>query len=258
MNTHNHFAPEMTVAEITAHNYAASVAVFERYGIDVCCGGTQTLSEACQNASVPITTVLRELESIQSVINGGFTNHLGLWSLTMLCDYILQNHHGYAKTTLPSLKKRLERVMKRHLKRHLFLESLAHLLETISDDLLRHLYNEEEMLFPYIKRLERHAQTKEPLERPFFHSLQELIERYEHEHQHIASAFKQLHYVANGFIPPDDACTTFRALYTELKSFYEDSVQHMYLENNVLFPRAIALEQGILYQPHSTSTNVSF
>jgi regulator of cell morphogenesis and NO signaling len=114
----------------------------------------------------------------------------------------------------------------------------------LAQELTMHMMKEENVLFPYIERMEEAVLQHEPILPPPFGTVANPVRMMEHEHQDAGVALKTLRAASQDYTPPEDACTSFRALYTALANFEKDLHQHIHLENNVLFPRALAMENG--------------
>ncbi|HET9697135.1 MAG TPA: iron-sulfur cluster repair di-iron protein [Terriglobales bacterium] len=224
----------------TVREYAVeipqSVRVFEKLGIDYCCGGGKSLSEACAQIKVPVEQVLSSLSAIVTPELNGASD----WKqapLSDLVDHIVTKHHAYVKQELPRLDLLLNKVAGKHAEKHPELKRVLIVFGTMRDELNSHLLKEEQILFPYIKQLESNGQR-----RAMFGSVRNPIHMMEIEHDSAGEALRELRQITNQFTAPEEGCFSYKTLYQGLVEFEADLHQHIHLENNILFPRAIELE----------------
>ena len=224
----------------TVREYAVeipqSVRVFEKLGIDYCCGGGKSLSEACAQIKVPVEQVLSSLSAIVTPELNGASD----WKqapLSDLVDHIVTKHHAYVKQELPRLDLLLNKVAGKHAEKHPELKRVLIVFGTMRDELNSHLLKEEQILFPYIKQIESNGQR-----RAMFGSVRNPIHMMEIEHDSAGEALRELRQITNQFTAPEEGCFSYKTLYQGLVEFEADLHQHIHLENNILFPRAIELE----------------
>jgi regulator of cell morphogenesis and NO signaling len=228
---------DRTVGQIAAE-FPASVRIFEKHGIDFCCGGKLPIHQACIAKSLDPATLMAEIEQAAQVPAADPTD----WKnapLSALIDHILDTHHAYMKVQLPRVEARLAKVLHAHGDRHGdMLCAVARVYGAMKAELDGHLAKEEMVLFPLVRALEGGAPSGS------FHcgSVQNPIRVMFMEHDSAGEALVELRRLTNGYTVPPDACNTFRALYFELEEMEKDLHRHIHLENNILFPRAIALE----------------
>jgi len=227
-----------TVGEV-ATNVPASIPVFQKYGIDFCCGGAKTLGEACRDRGVTATGVLDEVKQAQQK-----PEHLQAadWtseSLGSLIDHILEKHHGYLWKDLPRLAAMLDKVIEVHGPKHSdSLRPLEKLYTGLRQELEQHMAKEENILFPLIRQMEEaHTGRGRMPEFPVGGPIQVM----EMEHEAAGNALAQMRQVTSGYQAPEDACATYRGLLEGLKSLEADLHEHIHLENNILFPRTLEL-----------------
>lgn len=237
-NLSGSFTDQM-VGAVVAANYRAA-DVFTKYGIDYCCGGQISVGQACAEKGLDPAALMDEVA--QAAAQGGPVAAYNQWGLDFLADYIVNQHHAYTKTMIPRLAAMMEAVIAAHAESHPELYAIDASWQAVSGELIMHMQKEELMLFPYIKRLVRSSQEGGPLPRPKFGSAAELIELMEDEHQSTGDQLAAIEQGSGGFTPPEDACPTFQALYRYLEEFQAQTKEHVHLENNILFPKAIALE----------------
>lgn len=234
-------AENKTVGEIAAENPAA-VPVFQKHGIDFCCGGKRPLGEVCREKGIPAAEVLEEIGKAREAAALGDTD----WTtapLSALAAHIVNRHHLYLEAELPRLDGMLAKVAEAHRDAHGdMLASLGGVYRNLEAELDSHMQKEEMVLFPLIGRMERAAEDGGPLPASHCGSVNNPIRVMEHEHDAAGEALAKLRELTGNYTLPGDACATFRALYAGLEALEADLHRHIHLENNILFPRAQALE----------------
>ena len=232
----------------TVRDYAIetpqTIPVFEKLGIDFCCGGNRPLEEACAAASLDIEQVLQSLETAVAEPMRPSDGELRAGSLAELISHIVRTHHAYVRAQIPEIEHLLDKVHSKHGENHPELTLIHRTFHALGQELAMHLMKEENILFPYIARMEESVLQREPILPPPFGTVANPVRMMEHEHDDAGAAIRTLHEASEGYTPPPDACTSFRALYTALANFEKDLHQHIHLENNVLFPRAMEMEKG--------------
>lgn len=226
-----------TVGQLVADHYRTA-DVLRRYGIDFCCGGKRTLAEACAQRGIEWNALRTELEQALEQ-NMPPAQNPNAWPPDFLADYIVQVHHRYLRDHLPILLEYTAKIARVHGERHPELKVVEKQVRQLAHELLSHLEKEERILFPYIAELCR----SEEYQKPFFGSAQNPISIMEMEHDTAGEILENLHSLTNDFTPPQDACTTYRITFAKLRELDEDLRQHVHLENNILFPKALALER---------------
>lgn len=235
----------MTSATQTVRDIAlqqpTSIRVFERFGIDFCCGGRKPLAEACAASNLEIDAVLAALES---AANGPapLTEDWSQSSLEALTAHIISTHHAYVKQELPRLALLAEKVVRRHGDTQAELPLIQTTLAQLDEELTQHLAKEEAVLFPYITRLERSTLNGTPIPRNCFGTISNPIAMMTEEHDAAGALLAEIRQLSHHFTTPVGACPTYCAFYTGLSEFEQDLHRHIHLENNILFPRAIQLE----------------
>ena len=233
---------EKTVRELVLENVGAT-KVFERLGIDYCCGGNQTLEQACLAANVPVDQVLKSLEEEQlsSPANSKDRN----WQTEPLGDlvsHITTTHHKYTREETARLALLFDKVCSVHGANHPELLELRDIFTGLTRELTVHLMKEEMVLFPYIVRMEEAVIEKAPILPPPFGTVQNPVAMMEYEHDSAGHALRAMREISQGYTAPVDACVSYQTLYKALAELEADLHQHIHLENNILFPRAIEME----------------
>ena len=234
--------PEATIREIVATDYRTA-AVFQRFGLDFCCGGCRTIGEACRDAPVDEGALLRELDSVLQTPPAGAPRY-DAWTAANLIARIVHVHHEYVRQTLPLLVQHTAKIADVHGARHPELSHIAGLFARVADEMTSHMAKEENILFPFIAAMEDAVSSGRPAPQPPFGALGNPIAVMEAEHTFVGDAMAEMRHLTDGFTPPEDACATYRVCLQELDAFERDLHEHVHLENNVLFPKAIALESG--------------
>lgn len=233
---------EKTVREIALER-PQSIRVFERFGIDYCCGGAKPLAEACEKKGTNLDALLRAIEELELKASAGEGNDWTAASLQELINHILNQHHEYVRAEIPRIQKMLGKVEAVHGKNHANIGTANLLFNELVQELSTHMLKEEDVLFPYIVKMERAVAAGNPAPPAFFGSVRNPTAAMVHEHENAGELLEQIRAACDDFVPPTDACTTFRALYQGLKDFERDLHQHVHLENNILFPRALRMEK---------------
>lgn len=232
-----------TVRELAAENPAAP-RVFEKLGIDYCCGGNQSLEQACQKAQLSIDQVLDSLEMAEASVRAAQT--VRDWQrepLSELLEHIKTTHHTYTREEIVRLTALLDKVCSVHGKNHPELFGIRHTFAGLAQELTTHLMKEEMMLFPYIERMEEAVIQREPVLPAVFGTVKNPVAMMEHEHDSAGQALQAMRKASNDYRTPADACVSYKTLYNALGAFEADLHQHIHLENNILFPRAVEMEK---------------
>jgi len=233
---------EKTVRELALENSTAT-RVFEKLGIDYCCGGNQSLEAACRAAKLPIEQVLSSLEAAEHSARAMKADHN--WQTEPLADlvaHIKSTHHKYTREEIARLGPLFDKVCSVHGKNHPEVLTVRTTFQGLAQELTNHMMKEEMVLFPYIVRMEEAVIQKEPVLPPPFGSVSNPISMMEHEHESAGGALRAMRAATQGYAPPPDVCVSYQTLYQALAGFEADLHQHIHLENNILFPRAIAME----------------
>ena len=231
-----------TVREL-AVSLPGATRVFELMGIDYCCGGNRTLADACQAFNVQIQDVARSLEE------AGRADHPNdqtiIWqtkSLAALSSHIVDTHHVFTRQELERLEKLLDKVCSRHGENHTELPQIQKLFLKLKQDLLQHMLKEEQVLFPYVKLMESAIASAGKIPPPFFITVQNPVRMMMNEHDTAGDLLREMRSISGNYVPPSDACISYQTLYQALAEFEADLHQHIHLENNILFPRAVEME----------------
>ncbi len=234
----------LTIKDIVTQDFHAA-AVFEKYSLDFCCRGGKSIDEACREKGITAEPVFAELENLKSKAQESST-HFGEWDADFLIDYIVKNHHGYVAKMIPILYAHTQKVASVHGVNHPEVIEIASRFKAVAAEFQQHMHKEEHILFPFIKALAHAKANAERVSAPPFGSVQNPIQMMLAEHQSSGDEMYAIRKLSSGYTAPDDACTTYRVTFQELRDFELDLHQHVHLENNILFPKAIALEREIV------------
>lgn len=233
-----------TVRELAVCEPGAT-RIFEKLKIDYCCGGGRSLEAACAVAGVKTEDVWQLLkEAKQSQAVSDETTAFQTTSLTELVRYILDKHHVFTKEEMERLDALTEKVCSAHGQNHPELLNVKSLFQSLCADLKPHMFKEEQVLFPYIIRLEEAVDSKRPLMPPPFGTVRNPVRMMMFEHDTAGDLLRELREATSNYTVPSDACISYRTLYQALAAFEQDLHQHIHLENNILFPRAVELESA--------------
>jgi len=230
-----------TVGELAAAVPGAT-REFEKLGIDYCCGGSRTLGEACAEAKISVEQALSRL---QEGLAGSRTKADRDWQKETLADLIVHinsTHHVFVRQECPRIDALAGKVLAVHGKNHPELLQVQHLFSVLASELGVHLMKEEQILFPYVLRLEEAAIAGEPAPPAMFGTVVNPVRMMMQEHDGAGETLKELRVVTKDYAVPEDACASYTELYKALQGFEADLHQHIHLENNILFPRAVAME----------------
>ena len=236
---------KMRVGDVVT-KYPNTRPLLEKLGIDYCCGGDRDLKSAAADKGVEIDRLLESLS--QTLETGAPEEGEKDWSiapLTELADYIERRHHLFMKEQLLRLEALFETVLKAHSEHHgKMLSALRETFGSLRGEIEEHLMKEEQILFPNIRQIDAYVRGEG--DKPVIHcgSVQDPIRQMESEHDNAGAALKRMRTLTSGYSLPDDACNTFGALYDGLQAMENDLHAHIHLENNILFPRAVAQEKA--------------
>src|SRR5512132_1164936 len=231
---------ETPVRDIVTADFRTA-AVFHNHHIDFCCGGAQPLADACRAAGADADQVIAELN--RAVADPASTvPNFAVWTPNELIDYIVTKHHAYVRDALPTIAAHTEKIARVHGDRHPELAEVARLVTAVDEDMTSHMWKEEQILFPFIAALATAAAQNRPAPPAPFGSVQNPIRMMEMEHEAAGGAMARIRELTGDYRAPEDGCTTYAITLKELEAFERDLHAHVHLENNVLFPRAIALQ----------------
>jgi regulator of cell morphogenesis and NO signaling len=234
---------EETLGAIAAKDLRKA-EVFKKYGLDFCCGGKKTVKEACAEKGIDVTKIEKELQQADKHPSARPLPYND-WNLDFLADYIVNTHHSYVRKTLPDIKGYALKVAQVHSAQHPELIPIQQLVEEVNKELTEHLVKEEKILFPFIKELVMAKDRSQSPRAVQFGSVQNPIQMMEAEHETAGKCMEEIRTLSNNYALPEDACASYSLLFKMLNDFEEDLHIHVHLENNILFPKAVALERHL-------------
>ncbi len=232
-----------TVGEIAAADIRKA-EVFKKYGIDFCCGGKKSLKQACDEKGLDVAVVEAELAAPQATAVSA-SNNYSAWQPGFLVDYIYNQHHLYYYNERPNLQGLLAKVAGHHGSNHPELKNLYSLFGQLTQELDTHFMREEKVLFPFIKALENVKRTGDRNLLNDLPSLTEPVRMMEVDHEAAGEILVEMRKLTNDYTLPADACNSYQFLYKKLEELETDLHQHIHLENNILFPKALKLEKEL-------------
>ena len=232
-----------TIGEMVADDFRTA-SVFSANKIDFCCKGNRTLDEVCNQKGLDVYDVLAQLEKATESNNS--TIDFNTWELDLLIDYIEKKHHRYVEEKAPILLSFLLKLEQVHGAAHPELFEIKNLFKRTADELTQHMKKEEVILFPYIKQMVEAARNKTTLSAPGFGTVANPIAMMMEEHENEGNRFEKIVAISNNYTPPADGCNTYKVTFQMLQEFESDLHTHIHLENNILFPKAIVLQEKFL------------
>lgn len=242
---------ENSLRDIVLSN-AATASVLEKYGLDFCCKGGMSLQSACADKAIDSNKIINELSE---VAQDESAQRIHLWNLPFLIDYIINNHHAYVRRQIPVLFIHLDKIARVYTALHPEFKEVGQIFRKIGEDLQKHMEKEEQMLFPAIKILAASRSIGKVLPRMPYGSINVPISMMLSEHETAGEELAQIRSLLNDYTVPDDGCTTVRVTYQELADFEKDLHKHVFLENSILFPKAIVLESEIEFTQRIPAQN---
>ncbi|MFV0389243.1 MAG: iron-sulfur cluster repair di-iron protein [Pyrinomonadaceae bacterium] len=234
------------VSEI-ALKFPQTTRLFEKFNIDYCCGGNRPLREACETAGlkpeVIVNEITKQIENRDEMDSTIYPEHLPVANLV---DHIIAKHHIFTIDEIQRLTPLMDKVCKRHGTEHPELYEISRVFDLLASELTLHLRKEENVLFPYIKVLAAVEGSNIPVAVPHFKTVQNPVRMMMNEHDTAGVQLKEIRELSDNFTLPSGACASYTALYNGLEELENDLHQHIHLENNVLFPKAIEIEDNVV------------
>lgn len=233
-----------TIGELVTKDFRKA-QVFKKFGIDFCCGGKKTLKEVCDKKGLDAVEIEKELKLFDEKDNTFFD--FDKWELDFLVDYIVNTHHKYVKESLPFMTELSAKVARVHGENHLELLEVARIFDGLAKDFGLHLMKEENILFPYIKELVAAKKEGRSLPDAPFGKVNTPTQMMETEHEKAGEDMLAIRKLTNDYKLPQGACNSYQILFKKLEEFENDLFNHVHLENNILFPKAIVLEKEVIF-----------
>lgn len=234
---------QTTVREV-ALQMPESTRLFEQLKIDYCCGGNRPLGQACASAGIDVDSVMKTLGEMGQSTSANSSNFQNT-SLPELIEHILNTHHVFTKSEMDRLEALTAKVIGAHGENHPELLQFGELFKRLCDDLKPHMFKEEQVLFPYITAMTQASDRKRPCPFAPFGTVNNPIRMMLREHDTAGEILRELRALTSDYKVPSDACISYQTLYQAMENFEKDLHQHIHLENNILFPKALELEHAL-------------
>jgi len=239
--------PGSFVADIVREDYRTA-DIFRKYGIEYCCGGKWPIATVCMMKSIEIKELQEELQKASRTIQLPSLLPFAEWDSDFLTDYIINIHHYYLKKTMPGLGLQLNDFVLEHISKYPELRQLQISFTQLQNEIIPHIQYEEDIIFPYIRQIAHAYENKDSYAGLLVKTLRKPVGKLmEHEHEVVSGILYQFRELTNEYTAPEKACTNHRVILSKLKELDNDLVQHIYLEYEILFPRAIAMENELLH-----------
>ena len=232
------------IGELVAKDYRTA-SVFKKYSIDFCCQGNRTIQEACDKKNIDSKKVLEDLDSLVQTKSEATTDYQS-WPLDLLADYIEKKHHRYVQDKTLEIQPYLDKICRVHGEHHPELFEIKNEFNTSAGELAAHMKKEELILFPFIRKMVKVKQENSNVEAANFGTVKNPIQMMMDEHTVEGNRFRRIEELSNNYTPPQDACNTYRVSFALLKEFEQDLHLHIHLENNILFPKAVEIENDLI------------
>ena len=233
---------DTTVGEIVANDFRTST-IFKNNGIDFCCDGDLNLATACNKKSTNEDNLINQINGLMSQKNESSVDY-NSWPIDLLAEYIQKRHHKYAEAKIGEIMPYLEKIERVHGQRHPELGEVLEIFKATAGEITVHMKKEELMIFPYIKKMMKAGELGKGIQTQQG-GLKNPIKMLLHEHDDEGDKFRRIAQLTNNYTAPEDGCNTYRITLAMLKEFEEDLHLHIHLENNILFPKAIRMEEEI-------------
>ncbi len=224
------------IGDIVSENYHAA-GVFKAHGIDFCCGGGRPLDIVCEKQGIELSAITEALENIAWKNQESGDNYSD-WSPSFLIDYIINTHHNFVRQKTEEIPIYAAKVARVHGERYPENVEIFKQFVSLANELTEHLKEEEETVFPMIKRLSGKREAGIVLSDEEKESLKKELEKMVDDHTGAGNLMANIRKLSGNFTPPEDACKTYQVLYRNLAGFEADLHKHVHLENNILFKKA--------------------
>ena len=238
--------PKSLVADIVAQDYRTAV-VFRKYGIGYCCGGKWPIDMACQMQGIDADKVHKELEAATRTIHVSTQLNFAEWDIDFLIDYLINVHHCYLKKSLPETQQMLSDFTNEHKKKLPYLIELEKQFDLLIKQLVTSMQREEEVIFPYIHQIAHAYKHKEPYGALLIRTLRKPVEETMYQgHEIVWDIILSIRKLTNKYAIPENVCISHKVVIAKLRELDNDLIQHLYLEQSILFSRAMAIEKQVL------------
>lgn len=236
-------------ADIVKEHYRTAT-VFRKYNIEYCCGARWPLKMVLESHKLDETLVMAELKEASRIVRIPASLPFNTWSVDFLTDYIINIHHEYLRRSLSAINDHVTHFVEEHRKKYPYLDEVKRYVSFLNKTMVPHLEQEEKVIFPYIRQISHAYESKESYATLLVRTMRKPVkDLMEEEHDTLDKILTHLRELTGNYTVPEGACTSHRLAYSLLKELDEDLVQHMYLENEILFPKAMAMEKELLAHP---------
>jgi regulator of cell morphogenesis and NO signaling len=233
------------IREIVKMDYRTA-DVFKKHQLGYCCSGNVPLKSTCETRGIDYGLLTAELtESTKNILVSNLLP-FNEWDIVFLIDYITNVHHTYLYQVIPPLSLSLESFAIGHQDKYPEMLPVSEIFTELTGILMSHNKHEDEIIFPYIKQIDSAHRRKEPYGNLFVRTLRKPLYIVEREHMRIQELLEGLKTATNYFTPPESSCVSYEVNIKKLEELYHNLIQHKHLEHDLLFPRAIAIEQKLL------------
>jgi len=239
-------SPATSVSEIVTHDYRTA-EVFRKYDIEYCCGGKWPLETVCMMKGLSFDTLKRELQLVSRNTDISTSLPYETWDVDFITNYIINVHHQYLRTTLPVTEEILIEFLADHEKKFPYMVKVKNSFDRMKKDIMPHIKHEEETIFPYICQVSHAYENNDSYARLLVKTLRKPLDSMmRHEHEMLSAPILNIRNLTNHYSVPEKACVSHKVVISRLKELDNDLMQHIYLENEVLFPRTLKIEQELL------------
>ena len=238
--------PKSSAADIVRQDYRTA-DIFRKYGIGYCCGGRWPLEMVCATQQIDLAMLMEELDRATRTLQVSPTLPFETWSIDFLTDYIINIHHRYLFTTIPALGESLRDFAEEHTGKYPYYATISSHIAKLESEIIPHLRHEEEVIFPYLRQVAHAYQASDSFAGLLVKTLRKPVAKVmDSEHEILTNILFSFRGLTGNYTPPPGACTSHRVILSRLKELDHDLTQHIYLENNILFPRVISMEKELL------------
>ena len=236
------------ITDIVKDDYRTA-SVFRKFGIEFCCGARFSLEKVCSINGLDPHSIKAELEKVIRPVSVSNALKFDKWDLCFLADYIIHVHHEYLRMALPEAMQSLEGFVRTHRKQYDFLDELQSIFSTLSNEMTAHINHEEEIIFPYIKQIAIAYNNRQSFAGLLVRTLgQPVHEMMKHEEESTVKLLTRMRELTNDYNALPNACTNHKVNFLTLREIDNDIVQHLHLENNILFPKALQMEKELMLE----------
>jgi regulator of cell morphogenesis and NO signaling len=234
------------ITDIVMSDYRTA-SIFRKYEIEYCCGGKWPLSLICETRGLDINMLMDELHNATRTIHVPNSLQFADWSIDFLVEYIVNVHHNYLKNMMDSMRMQLKNFTREHAAEYPDLAEVDKIFHQLATELLPHLIEEEEIIFPYIRHIAHAYNDNDSYGNLLVRTMRKPLEAFmEKEHSFTGKQLTRMRELTQNYEPPKNACIQHRVIFSVLKDLDNDLAQHLHLENNILFPKAVAMEKELL------------